>query len=295
MTAWIFARSISRPVQERLRRPPGAQFGARVLAVFEDVCDLVTQDCDVVALVLPRIGDGPLNIVLDGAQGLFAGVRPGAPVTLEGTRLRIDGVGVDLGKATVWEPRPDWEVLQSRRAAIVAHLPLLRSLCLRHAPDDSLFSLLGTPLPDDGHAGTILSTAREATEALKEGWAGHSERLHEGVAKLAGLGSGLTPAGDDFLAGVMLWAWLVHPTPVPFCQAIAKVAVPRTTILSAAFLRTAARGESGVPWHVLLEALGDASTNKQAANILAALQEILACGATSGADSLAGFLCCPSL
>jgi hypothetical protein len=282
-------------VQERLRRLPGAQFGARVLAVFEGACDLITQDGDVMALVLPQIGDGPLNIVLDGTAGLFAGVGPGAPVTLEDTWLRIGGVGVDLGKATMWEPRPDWEALQGRRAAIVAHLPLLRSLCLDHAPDGSLLSLVGTPLRDDGHAGTITSTAREATEALKEGWAGQSERLHEGAAKLAGLGSGLTPAGDDFLTGVMLWAWLAHPTPGLFCQAIAKAAGPRTTTLSAAFLQAAARGECGAPWHGLLAALAEAPTNKQAANIVAALQEILAYGATSGADSLTGFLCCPSL
>ena len=49
----------------------------RVLASFERVCDLVTDDGEVVALVWGGIGNGPLNAVLDGRPGaaLPAGIR----------------------------------------------------------------------------------------------------------------------------------------------------------------------------------------------------------------------------
>ena len=57
---------------------------------------------------------------------------------------------------------------------------------------------------------------------------------------LAGLGDGLTPAGDDWLVGMMLWAWLAHAAPRRFCQVLSDAAVPRTTTLSAAFLQAAA-------------------------------------------------------
>lgn len=284
---WAVARSISRPVRERLHRLQKGRFDARVLAVFERACDLVTRDGDVVALVAPQIGDGPLNVVVDGAAGLFAEVDPGAPVTLEGELLRVGELGIDLGKAMVWEPRPDWDTLRARRAAIVSCLPLLRALCLRHAPAGSLLALLEQDLPPgDVPARNILSTAQEAAEALREGWGGDLERLQEGAAGLAGLGGGLTPAGDDLLTGVKLWAWLAHPTPGLFCRAIVKVAIPRTTTLSAAFLRAAARGECSVSWHALLDPLSEGTGGE----ITPAVQEILAHGATSGADSLAGFL-----
>ena len=46
---------------------------------------------------------------------------------------------------------------------------------------------------------------------LGSGWAGNADGLRWAASQLAGLGSGLTPAGDDFLVGVMLWAWLLHP------------------------------------------------------------------------------------
>jgi hypothetical protein len=106
------------------------------------------------------------------------------------------------------------------------------------------------------------------------------------AAQLAGLGSGLTPAGDDFLMGVMLRAWLTHPEPEPFCQQIVEIAVPRTTTLSAALLRAASRGECSAAWHTLLTALESGAQPQ----LEKAVQAILSHGHTSGADILAGFL-----
>jgi len=283
MTVWAVARSISRSAREQLRQH---RFDARVLGAFEHACDLVTPGGDVVALVTPQVGDGPLNVVLDSVAGLFAGIDPGTPATLEGEQLCIGGLGVDLRGAAVWEPRPDWEALRARRAVLLAGLPLLRTLCLRYAPAGSLLGLLGALLPDDAPSRAIFSTAQPAAEVLRAGWEGNLARLQEGAAGLAGLGGGLTPAGDDFLAGALLWAWLAHPAPAPFCQVLAEVAIPRTTTLSAAFLRAAARGECSAAWHALLAALSEAAE----AEIAVAVREVLAHGATSGADSLAGFL-----
>ena len=283
---WAIARSISRPVREQLNRLQESRSAARVLAVFERACDLITRDGDVVALVVSHIGDGPLNVVVDGAAGLFTGVVPGAPVMLDEKRLWINGLGVNLGKATTWEPRPDWDALRARRAVISSRLPLLRAICLRNAPAGGLLPLLGALPPGGAPARAILSTAQEAAESLREGWGGDLGRLQEGAAGLAGLGSGLTPAGDDFLSGAMLWAWLVHPTPDPFCRALVEVAVPRTTTLSAAFLQAAGRGECGGGWHALLAALSEG----EEAKIAVAVQDVLAHGATSGLDTLTGFL-----
>jgi len=270
------------------------QFKARVLAVFDRACDLITPDGDVVALVVPQVGDGPLNIVVNGTPGFFAGVGHGAAVRLAGDRLQVDGLWVDLKRAAVWEPRPDWEALRARRTAIGSCLPLLRALCRRHAPAGSLLGLLTGSLPDEPPARITLLAAQKATDALQKGWAGDSQKLHEGVAGLAGLGIGLTPAGDDFLTGAMLWAWLDHPTPELFCRAVAIVAVPRTTTLSAALLKAAARGECSAAWHALLSALSMGQREGARDKIAGAVHEILSRGATSGADSLAGFLLHPT-
>jgi hypothetical protein len=277
------ARSISRTVSERLHTGPGL---ARVLAVFEHACNLLAADGDVIALVTPQVGDGPLNVVVEGGGGLCAVLHPGAPVTLGHERFLGAGLEIHLEGATVWEPRPDWEVLRARRAAIVAGLPLLRTQALRHTPAGSLLALLGGPPSPDGLDIAILSQARASAQALRAGWDGDLEQLEVGAVGMAGLGSGLTPAGDDFLSGAMLGAWLAHPAPGPFCRALAEAAAPRTTTLSAAFLRAAARGECSAAWHTLLTVLSQGREHE----IETALRGVLAHGATSGADTLAGFL-----
>ena len=284
------ARSISRPAREWLLRSRKGHPPVRVLGVFERACDLVTHAGDVVALVIPQIGDGPLNIVIDGSAGIFAGIAPGASVTLDEDWLQIGRLRVDLDGAIVWEPRPDWAALRARRTAIAPSLPFLRTTCLRHVPAGSLMALLD-PLPHEDAANcAVLSSAREAIYALQQGWAGDSDELNEGASALAGLGSGLTPAGDDFLVGTMLSAWLSHPAPATLCQAIAQAAISRTTTLSAAFLRAGARGECSAAWHTLLAALSRHTCEVVENKIAAAAGDILRHGATSGADSLAGFL-----
>ncbi|MGH7776155.1 MAG: DUF2877 domain-containing protein [Candidatus Dormibacterales bacterium] len=72
---------------------------------------------------------------------------------------------------------------------------------------------------------------------------------------LAGRGPGLTPAGDDLLAGYAAGLVLFHGR-LSEARAIADAAAPRTTSLSATLLRHASRGELPEPAHALLE-LGD--------------------------------------
>lgn len=293
MRVYVVARSISRPVQERLQRRP---FCARVLAIFEHACDLVTTDGDVVALVTPHAGDGPLNIVVNGGGKGFATVEPGMPARMEGGRLQVGGLEVALDRAVVWEPCPDWKSLRACQDAFTDRLSLLEALALQHAPERSLLALTSSRANGSSHPAEINSldslsdglfaAAQEAAEALQAGWEGDSTPLQAGAAQLAGLGGGLTPAGDDFLMGVMLWGWLTHPAPGFLCRLLVEAAFSRTTTLSAALLRAAARGECSAAWHTLLEALSQGTD----AEITGAVQDVLAHGATSGADALAGFL-----
>lgn len=291
MKVRVIARSISRPVRERL------PFAARVLAVFNRVCDLVTAEGDVVALVTPQVGEGPLNVVVEAEAGCFGALKRGMAAQAERNHLRVGGndpaslLVVALEGAEVWEPCPAWRALRAQRTVIESRLPLLRTLAQRHAlaagRDCGGSRTLRVGEGAQAHAGIpAYSPAREAAAALRAGWEGDEAQLRVGAALLAGLGGGLTPAGDDFLVGVMLWTWLAHPRPAPICRVIAEETAPRTTTLSAAFLRAAARGECGAAWHRLLSALTAGTED----GLATAVQDVLAYGATSGADALAGFL-----
>jgi len=270
----IQALSISRSVRARLERPP---FKARVLAVFDRACDLVTTEGDVIALVTPDIGDGPLNIVANTQPGDFETFARDTAATLQRANLQIGNVRVDLREAAVWEPCPGWNTLRDHSDIIASRLPTLREIAVCRVPAASC--AVGADF-------AAALCGRPRGSPLPAGWNGDLAQLRQGATQLAGLGNGLTPAGDDFLCGVMLWTWLAHPTPSEFCRVVVEVAAPRTTTLSAAFLRSAAKGECSAAWHRLLNALASGPHDE----LDAATVEVLAHGATSGADTLAGFL-----
>jgi hypothetical protein len=87
--------------------------------------------------------------------------------------------------------------------------------------------------------------------------------------------------------GALHAAWILHPRHVAtlLAQGVAESAAPLTTSLSAAWIRSAGRGEAGIRWHELFESLtiGDEIRIKES------IEKILAVGETSGADALAGF------
>jgi len=297
MIEHLTARSIGRSAVDTLRQTP---FVARVLAAFEQACDLVTPNSDVIAVVTPHTGNGPLNIVVEAGPGVLGIAERDAPVELDEGTLRFSRLEIALKDALLWEPCPDWGALRARPEAIKTRLPALRAIAMSHAPADSLLAALDTagshaiPNKAENPASHVIPTcgrvlaARPGSTAknLRSGWEEDVTCLQDAAAHLAGLGTGLTPAGDDFLAGVMLWAWLTHPAPGLLCRALVEVAAPRTTTLSAAFLRAAARGECDANWHRLLAVLSTSG----AAQLAPAVQQIMAHGATSGADMLAGFL-----
>ena len=122
------ARSIGRPVCEFLQRRP---FQARVLAVFERALDLVTPEGEVLALVTPEVGDGPLHAVVEPRGRVetapFRAIAPGLPATLCGEELRVGGWSVALDEAVVWEPRPDWAALRARREVMKVRVAEMRT------------------------------------------------------------------------------------------------------------------------------------------------------------------------
>jgi Protein of unknown function (DUF2877) len=95
---------------------------------------------------------------------------------------------------------------------------------------------------------------------------------------LGGRGPGLTPAGDDVLAGILVVSAL-GPDPVDPAKRAAAAEAQATTAVARTFLRWAARGQSIGPVHDLLTAL----SGSDPAGVRRSLHRLLAIGATSGA------------
>jgi hypothetical protein len=241
---WLMLGNLITPrVQKWLRngRP------ACILHLFDEVCNLVNDQNDVLSLVSPQIGPGPFTMVLD--TDFTAGLAVDQPVSVDSARqtLTIGSLVVEFEETAVWQPKPNWKQLQNIDAT---YWPSPDKL----SPDINPYLLLVI----DGIAHNDMAACRA------------------GVYGLAGRGGGLTPTGDDVLLGVLYGLWVWYPRR-DWLGMIVETAVPRTTTLSANFIRAAAAGEAVWQWHDLANGRTDAISN------------ILAIGHTSGTDTWAGF------
>ncbi len=282
------AVTIARPIWRRIQE---GRSSLCVIGVHDRACNLESQDGDVLSLVLPTIGNGPCNIVVQASSGCFAALTLGTRASKVGGQLRLGMVMmVELATATVWEPRPDWGTIRTQKVSIRNQLAKLTRLAMRLAPLESLLERFLEPSPEMIGAGSIGDAIHkqvlEGARLLRAGWAGDGNFVRDGAKSVAGVGGGLTPAGDDFLIGIMLGAWLAHTEPTSFCQTLLQAAAPRTSKLSAAYIQAAARGECSEAWHELLHSLCHLPT----AGLESSVRRVLSYGATSGADTLAGFL-----
>lgn len=235
----------------------------------------------------------PQRLPHNGFSGLL---EVSSAVAIKGEKLMLGPrIVVDTAGVPIWSPTPNWKRLQAQPHLIQAQLPLLRSI----GPDDrqpfNEKSVVSPLFHSHWSIQSIMTAASiSAIDALVEGLRQHDlAACSTAASRLAGLGEGLTPAGDDFLLGVVyaLWAALPSERAVPLVTAITAAAIPRTTRLSAAWLKAAARGEAGAAWHALIDSLA----NGQETAVVTAVQRILASGHTSGPAAWCGFVTTLSL
>jgi len=139
----------------------------------------------------------------------------------------------------------------------------------------------------DGAASRVTAALIAACQALDTAAAARH------TARLVGWGEGLTPAGDDFLVGLLAGLdAAVHADPSRLACRMAIVeallaSLPRTTRISAHQLHLAAHGHYG---ERLLAARDTLLSDTSWHEVDAAWHAACAIGATSGADTLAGLL-----
>jgi hypothetical protein len=218
-------------------------------------------DATLVSVVRHDVPDGPYTIRLDGS----------APRDL---RTIDTAPRLDVASAT------RWSVAAVTRREAVDETELKRRLTVLEVIGERVAGprrgWSEVVAPEDLHA---LETAL-ATEDRGDG-----ARV---AARIAGLGPGLTPSGDDLLAGALAFhAWAEAAghagAGAEFRAAVSEAAVPHTTRLAGQLLRAAACGQVAAPVAALLS-----SIFRRAGTFPPDLARVLAIGETSGADMLAG-------
>ncbi|WP_155359021.1 DUF2877 domain-containing protein [Acrocarpospora macrocephala] len=247
-----------RPALETPRRP------ARVLAAFPAAVylELRTEvEPHVIALVTGEATRLPNAVVLtDPLDGFAAGDE----AWVGDGFIEVGGLAIRIRRW--WDPAP--ALPRTNLARLAESLAQLGEICDASARRPGLTGGACELLADGCHSGSLVNAVTSAEQ-------------------LMGLGPGLTPSGDDMLAGLLValrqlgaaagvdravWlaGWLA--------AAVTFDARTRTTPISATLLDCAARGEASMEVLAVLRALAGGQP------IEPSLHRLLHLGHTSGAD-----------
>ena len=231
---------------------------------------------------------GPLTVNLPGpaARAILVRLSAGMAATLGGGQLAVPAAGAlfDITGAEIWSaPAPAPAALPAAERAAAARALAAQALTGEAA---SGFAAWLCEPSEDAPLPRALQRLRDALEA------------HDVPAlmtftcdELLGRGRGLTPSGDDCVAGLLLalnrWRGVLWPGPglEALDAGIVAAAFQRTTTISASLIECAALGEADVR---LIAAVDGIMTGVPGPDRCAA--GLRSYGASSGIDTLAGMV-----
>ncbi len=299
MTVSQVAADYSRPIQPMFEQK--LRIGT-IHSVFRKAANIAIDDTMLALLShdLPRMPNG-VRLPSIVAEGLLPQLQPGMEVRIGNERLLIPArnFSLHLPEMPAWEPRPGIAGHLWRRETVAQHARLLGRYLADQPQQKGLAPLIGPLLLGQPELAQETPLSRMALPKLRmltlASWMQDSTGVEEATRGLAGLGPGLTPAGDDALAGFASIMALLSPqlsadgaSRRHIARTIAAIARPRTTALSAVLLAHAACGEVAEQLGTLLLSLSLPAEASEV--VLLAADRVLAFGACSGGDTLLGIL-----
>jgi hypothetical protein len=262
-----------------------------VHSVFRRACNIELESGELVTLLDPQFGNLPSGIRCVAPDNSFAlYLHPGQPARLAAGVVDVGNLRADFSCAPRWYGRVGHFDPCSPTA--VQSVEEARAILCKEASPDGIAHLL---LAHDRSASVLeRAAARRLADLLpvlaQAAMQCDEARATHALSGLIGLGVGLTPAGDDFILGWLAALWgtagvdraarmLLRRLRRTLCALCL-----RTTIISAQQLRDAAHGHFPQRLTELLGALANGE------RIAEHTRRALACGHSSGADSVCGVL-----
>lgn len=246
----------------------------RMLSRFDHVVNLV-YGAEVLSVQDTHVAMSPLSVVLEDGifQEVFSGLSDGAVFDAAGGCLVTGGLSLDARHLTPCTLRIPKGCLDSLGPEEISWLRMAAGMLSKPG------SLLYAGCPE------LAAWSGEAPNAVQ---LRALELLRSGEADaLVGLGGGLTPAGDDFLTGLLAVLWACGgERSVEWLALRLRKRLSETPVLSRAFLERAVEGAFSQPVIELFIALAQGAQG----TLVQAVSRLCAIGHTSGCDLLGGIL-----
>jgi hypothetical protein len=267
-----------------------------VHSVFQSALNLRPAGAnELLTLVIASEADLPQGIrVNTPTEFSFERFNIGDPVTCQDDNLRIDSLTVGLHNAQRWKcdlsklefdsTKPTvssawglvWDMLNERQR--LSGSEIIAEALFR--PNESAYH--GVPFKGGAAMQALVNTTRRlnSTDA-------------SAVNSLIGLGSGLTPSGDDFLIGYVagLWCTIGHGSErMQFIASLGKTIIqllPKTNDISRTYLYHATQGQVSSRLANLAEGICHGESPAYLTQVAEAAMQV---GHTSGMDALTGLL-----
>lgn len=283
---------------------PRGELALRLIGVHREALNFLSGDGFVLSLTGPSGAGSPEALALALPRDFRSlGLEPGAQATLRERSLAIESGAEAL--LVEWEEgaRAEPPRLHFPRAAESAFDACGRELGRIQREKGTLLrfeELLETAPEREAEARPIVEGASllaEGARLLADGApplvVGARPSLGRALGLLVGTGPGLSPAGDDFLCGLLAAlgpaAAAGEPGPTALLAGLEEELgslLPRTTALSASTLRLALRGLFASE----LAELSRALDQDDRAAAVSALRSLCRRGHSSGADTASGYL-----
>lgn len=277
--------------------PKETPIALKVMGVFQRGLTAIGKNERQVVYITDRNHPGPFTIYVPNFRKINQEVVTGSQISLEADRISIHSVNtvISLTKAEPYETfklvQPT-KILNSQEPIFLfgnssTELKFFTSdffssyLNLFYAPDQN-------DLPEFKIDPLIFKTVKDFYKNMKEN---NLEALKYCAYNLLGFGKGLTPAGDDFLAGWILANFFYHEKQNQslifrnISDYIVKLAPSRTHLLSSALIWAASQGAADPFLTEIIQKimLGSQITAKD-------LKNLTSVGYSSGFDGLSGGL-----
>lgn len=269
---------------ELLRRLGSLPRG-RVHSVFARTVNIEVEGGDLLTLASRGVDNAPDTVVIDLEGFGDVGIERGGRAEIAPGALGAGPLRVDLDGVSSWSPAlPTYPRDDARLRAN------LRWVSIRLWQSEGGRRARGQWSPGDSFADASRAMLDERSASLGASLLrADLDAARAGAAAMVGLGPGLTPSGDDFLVGLFAILNIAQSPCHPMraiCGDVVAIARTSTNAISVAALANAARGRVRQSIEALVRELIDGTP----AGLRVALDRVLAIGATSGSEIVAGLV-----